>query len=348
MNGVAYPIWAGCIRLRAGRLVIAPMTPAGLLSLAITEWGYASPMRRPSTRATRPGRATLAGAVTAALLVACTGDDGGAVDGVGDAELTAQQIDQDRATGGVTVVGEGRASAVPDTARMLVGVEVTRLSVDAAFSEANDAMDDILDELREQGVASQDLRTQELSVRERRDDRPPAPPSDDPPPTEPPERPSPDDPPPARPPDPTQPPDDEMEEVEVDETNEPEVVGYAVTNLVEVTIRDLDRAGELISAVVDAGGSAVRIQRYSLDVEDQAGLLDGARSAAFADAERRAEQYADLAGRDLGDLVAISEVLGSPGPGPVPEIALDAGVGAPIEPGQQEAVVRIQTTWALG
>lgn len=139
-----------------------------------------------------------------------------------------------------------------------------------------------------------------------------------------------------------------MEEVEVDETNEPEVVGYAVTNLVEVTIRDLDRAGELISAVVDAGGSAVRIQRYSLDVEDQAGLLDGARSAAFADAERRAEQYADLAGRDLGDLVAISEVLGSPGPGPVPEIALDAGVGAPIEPGQQEAVVRIQTTWALG
>ena len=283
----------------------------------------------------RSGRATAAGVVAASLLVACSGDAGGAVDRVGDVEVAAQQTEQDqseqdqteqdRRVGGVTVVGEGRASAVPDSARVLVGVGVTSPDVGAAFGEANDVMADVLDALREQGVADEHLRTRELSVSERRDDRPPAPPPDDPP--------------PARPPDePIAPPGD---------ANEPEVIAYTVANQVEVTIRELDRAGEIISAAVDVGGPAIRIQRFSLAVDDDAMLLDDARRAAFADAERRAAQYAELAGRDLGEVIAISEVIGSPGPVPVPEIAHDGRVAAPIEPGQQEAVVRIQTTWAL-
>lgn len=271
-------------------------------------------MTRSEQQTIRSRRVAVAGAVAVALLAACSSEGDGAAGRVVGTQVAAQEAEKDRESAGVTVVGEGRARAVPDTARVLVGVEVTRPDVDAAFGDANDAMGDILDTLRDQGVADEDLRTEELSVRERRDDRPPPRPTDEPQPAPPPDV--------------------------------PDVVGYTVTNLVEVTIRDLDRAGELISAVVDAGGSAVRIQRFSLAVDDDATLLDDARSAAFADAERRAEQYAELAGRDLGDLLAISEVIGSPAPGPMPEFADGAGA-APIEPGQQQAVVRIQTTWAL-
>lgn len=126
----------------------------------------------------------------------------------------------------------------------------------------------------------------------------------------------------------------------------PEVSGYVVTNLVEVTARDVGNIGTLIGAAVDAGGDAVRIQGIDFFVEDAAAARENARASAFADAEQRAMQYADLAARSLGELVSLSEVVGSSGPGPVLEAA-DAAAGAPVEPGQQEITVQLQATWSL-
>lgn len=132
------------------------------------------------------------------------------------------------------------------------------------------------------------------------------------------------------------------------EQGPPQITGYAVTNMVEVTVRDLDQMGELIAAAVEAGGDAARVQRLDLLVEDDAAQLEEARRAAFADARERAEQYADQAGRSLGELISVSEVVG---PGPVPaasatEAAADTAA-PPIEPGQQQVGVRIQATWAF-
>lgn len=127
----------------------------------------------------------------------------------------------------------------------------------------------------------------------------------------------------------------------------PEITGYTVTNLVEVTIDGVDQASAVIDAAVEAGGDATRVRGFQLGVDQDEAALDEARAAAFEDARQRAERYAELAGRELGSLVSLSEIVGGAGPGPVTDAA-GQEAAPPIEPGQQAVSVRIQATWSLG
>lgn len=129
----------------------------------------------------------------------------------------------------------------------------------------------------------------------------------------------------------------------------PELRGYAVRNLVEVALRDLDRAGQVLAAAVDAGGSAARVRGVRFALEDNSDLLEAAREAAFADARTKAEHYARLAGRELGPLVAMTET-GADAPISLHADTDDAGERAsapPIRPGEQDTFVRVRATWAL-
>lgn len=136
--------------------------------------------------------------------------------------------------------------------------------------------------------------------------------------------------------------------------NQPEIVGYNVSNLIEVKIGDLERVGELLTAAVEAGGEEARVQGIGFSLEDNAALLEQARQAAFEDARTKAEQYAQLAGTELGGLVTVSETVAS-----MPqaqefalEQAFDSAAGAsravPIQAGQQEVSVRITAVWSFG
>ena len=254
----------------------------------------------------------IAGAIALLFALAC--GEGASSPPVGQAAAAVSSTSHvdgmahDPESSGVTVPGEGRVRVEPDGAQVVVGVEVVRPEVGTAFSEASARARAILDALRAAGVDADDIQTEEISVRPQRE----------------------------RPPDPA--------EVE----SRPEITGYVVTNLVEVTVRDLDRAGEILATAVEAGGDAARVQQFRLSVEPDDVHVDEARRAAFADALQRAEQYADAAGRTLGDLRSITEVSGAgPVRGPVPEAAEDAVVAPPVEPGQEEIVVRILATWLL-
>lgn len=128
-----------------------------------------------------------------------------------------------------------------------------------------------------------------------------------------------------------------------------QVTGYAVRNLVEAAIRDLDGAGELLGEVIRTGGDDARLEQVTFDLEDNAALLDDARERAFAEARRKAEQYAGLAGGSLGRLVRVEETTGSP-PMPLPFQENAAGGDAasmPIAPGAQEVSVQVLATWEL-
>lgn len=133
----------------------------------------------------------------------------------------------------------------------------------------------------------------------------------------------------------------------------PEIRGYTVTNLVEVTIRDLSVAGETLDAAVEAAGDAARVRGLRFSLEDNQELLSQAREAAFAEARAKAEQYAQLSGGSLGSLVSLTETAGDQPP-PVP-FAGDVARGEaaapaarpPIEPGTQEVIVRVTATWSL-
>lgn len=131
----------------------------------------------------------------------------------------------------------------------------------------------------------------------------------------------------------------------------PVLRGYVATNVVEATLRDIDRAGAVLTAATDAGGDAARVRNVRFSLEDNQALLEAARERAFEDARARAEQYAQLAGRDLGRLISLSEHR-SAAPPPEPfrgPTAADAAGGraVPIQPGQEEVRVEVTVVWAL-
>ena len=125
--------------------------------------------------------------------------------------------------------------------------------------------------------------------------------------------------------------------------------GYLAGQDIAATLRDMGSAGATISTAVDAGGNAARLQGISYELDDDAALRSHARELAFADARGKAEQYATLAGRELGDVVLMrEEVTGS---GPVPMVAADSAMASsgavPIAPGTTDVTVTAEVHWSL-
>ena len=125
------------------------------------------------------------------------------------------------------------------------------------------------------------------------------------------------------------------------------IVGYRASNSLDVKIRDLSAASQALALIVSTGGDATRINSVNYSIEDDSQLIRDARSRAFEDARSRAEQYAGLSGRDLGDVISISEGAGSSPPlppVPMPRAAMEA---VPLEPGQQSVGFSVTVVWEL-
>jgi hypothetical protein len=127
--------------------------------------------------------------------------------------------------------------------------------------------------------------------------------------------------------------------------------GYDVAESLTAQLRKLSDAGAAISDAAAAGGNATRIDSVSFDIEDNQQLVDQARTAAFADAKAKAEQYAKLAGRSLGRVSQVSESTDTE-PRPVPYAAMDAAGAAeksavPISAGSQQVSVTTSVVWEL-
>jgi len=125
------------------------------------------------------------------------------------------------------------------------------------------------------------------------------------------------------------------------------ITGYRANNAITVTIRQLDKAPGALASVVDAGGNTARITGVRYSIEDDSQLVSDARARAFADAENRAAQYAELAGLSLGKVISISEApeANPPRPAPIPQGAMAAGV--PLEPGEQTVSFAVTAVWEL-
>ena len=89
------------------------------------------------------------------------------------------------------------------------------------------------------------------------------------------------------------------------------LTGYRVSQTVSVTVEDFDKASDIVTAALTAGGSGVRLNGLRLQVGDPDGSLEPARTAAMEQAREKAEEYAAEAGRELGDVVTISEPSGN-------------------------------------
>jgi uncharacterized protein YggE len=123
------------------------------------------------------------------------------------------------------------------------------------------------------------------------------------------------------------------------------IVGYTARHDLAVTLRDLSRAGTTIGVLVDAGGDAARVQGIAFALEDDVALQEQARAEAFDAARLKAEQYADLTGRPLGEVVEVRE--SSSPPEPLPYATTDAGEEVPLAPGSATVAVTVQVRWSL-
>jgi uncharacterized protein YggE len=127
-----------------------------------------------------------------------------------------------------------------------------------------------------------------------------------------------------------------------------QVTGYTARHGLQVTLRDVSGAGAVIGAVVEAGGDAARVEGIGYALEDDAAVQERAREAAFADARRKAEQYAALVGRELGDVVSVRENVTPSVPTPY-AAADEAGAGRAVElaPGSTSVTVTAEVHWSL-
>jgi uncharacterized protein YggE len=127
------------------------------------------------------------------------------------------------------------------------------------------------------------------------------------------------------------------------------LTGYGASENLSVVVRSLPDAGDAINAAVDAGGNGVRIHRVQLKIGDVDNLLAKARAAAVAEAEDKAQQYADATGSELGAVVTVREVSASPRIEAPVAYRTEADLASvPIRAGSEELEVKVSIVWSLG
>jgi uncharacterized protein len=128
------------------------------------------------------------------------------------------------------------------------------------------------------------------------------------------------------------------------------VVGYTAYQSLRLLVRDRERVGDLVNALAGAAGDAFGLDGVTLEVADPAPLLERARTAAFADARAKAEQYAALAGRPLGPVLRVTEQPDRAIPMPrfAAKAAMDVGGAMPVEAGESAVSATVTVRFGLG
>jgi len=204
----------------------------------------------------------------------------------------------------ITVVGVGRVNLVPDIARINIGVEFRADMVAEAKAEVDRQMADIMAALSELGVADKDIQTAYYSIYY----------------------------------EPT------STSGPVPEGIAEEVQGvYRVSSTLEVTVRDIERAGAVLDGAIAAGAN--QVYGVTFTVSDDQKWETEARQKAVADARVRALEYAELTGLTLGEVRSVSEVIGGSIPFAV-ERAIGGGGGGFV-PGELALSTQVQVTYGV-
>ena len=173
------------------------------------------------------------------------------------------------ANAGIQVTGQASVNVEPDLALVSVGVETMGETVAEARAAAAEAMDAIVGAVKAHGLEDKDIQTQSFNIWPR------------------------------------------YEYPEVISsgtiTNKQVLVGYTVSNIASIKVRNVDGVGAVIDGVAEAGGDATRINGIDFTIEDSEPFMAQLREEAVADARAKAERLASLSGVEVGDLVYIGE-----------------------------------------
>ncbi len=126
----------------------------------------------------------------------------------------------------------------------------------------------------------------------------------------------------------------------------PNVVGYQVTNSVQLTVRDIGKLGQILDKVVTLGANDVNSIEFG--VAEPEALKDEARKLAMRKAIANAKLYAEAAGAKLGKVLTISEDQGIiVGRAASPAPMAMATKAVPIEAGTTTIEARVSVTFEL-
>ena len=211
---------------------------------------------------------------------------------------------------GIWVSGEGKVTAVPDVAILTLGIEAQEIDVATAQAEASEAMDKVIQALKDQGIANEDIQTLYFNI---------------------------------------------TEVTRWDSFKETtEVTGYRVTNTVNAKVWEVEKAGEVIDAVVTAGGNLIRINSINFTVDDPSPYYEQARKLAITYAKAKADQLASGTGVNLGAVTYMTESSYSYGPilrnyaGMEDVVAIPAPtITAPISVGQLDITATVTIAYAI-
>ena len=168
------------------------------------------------------------------------------------------------------VEAEGTHRTAPDVMTITAGVVTTETTARRALAANNELATRLVEAVRAQGIQPRDVQTSELSIVPQLEQL-----------------------------------SDEAAERAERENRRPRILGYVATNNLEIRLRDLSRAPDIMDALFSAGANSVQGPRFSLAEPRPAERL--ARHAAVAAAREEAETYAEALNMRVVRVLRVSE-----------------------------------------
>jgi uncharacterized protein len=124
------------------------------------------------------------------------------------------------------------------------------------------------------------------------------------------------------------------------------IVGYQMSEQVLVTVRDLDKAGDVVDVATAKGANAVN--GISFESGDPVKAQDDARAAAVAAARTSAEAMATAGKVSLGGVVSITDASPtSPIWYAAPRAGAMSDLATPVQPGTQDLTATVTVVFAI-
>ncbi|WP_421726479.1 SIMPL domain-containing protein [Bauldia sp.] len=202
--------------------------------------------------------------------------------------------------------GEGSVSVTPDIAIVTIGVVTREETARAALSANNADLRDVIAAIQAEGIDEADIGTSGFSVTPLFEG-------------------------------------EGSSILRYDSEGTNTIVGYEVSNTVQVTIRDIANSGAVLDQVVSSGAN--RISGIRFDISDPQAASDQALAAAIAEARRRGALMAEAAGLRLVRILDVNASSAMP-MSVVAEVRRRSD-SVPVMPGQQQITANATITWEI-
>ena len=125
------------------------------------------------------------------------------------------------------------------------------------------------------------------------------------------------------------------------------LVGYRASQSLTITVRAAATAGDVIDAIVSAGGDSLQLNGATPFVLDNTKAATAARTVAVKNARAKAASYASLLGVKLGKVNYLVENSAPTPYVPVMAVAKAESDATVVDLGEQDVTVSVTVQWSL-